>query len=167
MLKAHPDFLFLQTPGRVFKGKKMPGNMGNAKRTIKNLMVFKVDPHNELVYVKGAVPGAAKTWLRMYDSENSEFYFQTPPYPVYKPNPEEIQPTEIRHHYDWLPPHFWARNDTTDPERLEILRAERLGQIFSEVNQPQTMSEIIQVLYTLLTSQRRNSTFSYSRAWTS
>jgi large subunit ribosomal protein L3 len=47
-----------QTPGRVFKGKRMSGQMGNVKRTIQNLEVVKVDAERNLLLVKGAVPGA-------------------------------------------------------------------------------------------------------------
>ncbi len=46
-----------QTPGRVFKGKKMAGQMGNVKRTIQNLTVVRVDTERNLLLVKGAVPG--------------------------------------------------------------------------------------------------------------
>jgi len=44
-------------PSRVFKGKKMPGRYGNAKTTIRNLKVIRVDGENHLILVKGAVPG--------------------------------------------------------------------------------------------------------------
>ena len=44
-------------PGRVDKGKKMPGQMGNVRRTIQNLQVVKVETEDNLVFVKGAVPG--------------------------------------------------------------------------------------------------------------
>lgn len=47
-----------QTPGRVFKGKKMSGHMGNVKRTSQNLKVVRVDVEKNLLLVKGAVPGA-------------------------------------------------------------------------------------------------------------
>jgi large subunit ribosomal protein L3 len=48
-----------QTPGRVFKGKKMAGHMGAEKVTIQNLEVVRVDVERNLLLVKGAVPGAA------------------------------------------------------------------------------------------------------------
>lgn len=48
-----------QTPGRVFKGKKMSGHMGNVKRSIQNLEVVRVDSERNLIMVKGAVPGSA------------------------------------------------------------------------------------------------------------
>jgi large subunit ribosomal protein L3 len=47
-----------QTPGRVFKGKKMSGHMGNVQRTAENLEVVRVDAERNLILVKGAVPGA-------------------------------------------------------------------------------------------------------------
>lgn len=47
-----------QTPGRVFKGKKMAGHMGNVKRTAQNLEVVRVDVDRNLLLVKGAVPGS-------------------------------------------------------------------------------------------------------------
>ena len=46
-----------QTPGRVFKGKKMSGQMGNAKSTTQNLTVVSVDVDKNLLLIKGAVPG--------------------------------------------------------------------------------------------------------------
>ncbi len=47
-----------QSPGKVFKGKKMAGQMGNAKQTIQNLEVVKIDMDRNLVLIKGAIPGA-------------------------------------------------------------------------------------------------------------
>ncbi len=48
-----------QTPGRVFKGKKMSGHLGNARVTTQNLEVVRVDLERNLLLVKGAVPGPA------------------------------------------------------------------------------------------------------------
>ena len=47
-----------QTPGRVFKGKKMSGHMGAVKRTIQNIDVVKIDAENNLLLVRGGVPGS-------------------------------------------------------------------------------------------------------------
>ena len=46
-----------QTPGRVFKGKKMSGHMGNVRRTVQNLEIVRVDIDRNLLLIKGAVPG--------------------------------------------------------------------------------------------------------------
>lgn len=46
-----------QTPGRVFKGKKMAGHMGDVNRTIQSLTIHSVDAENNLILVRGAVPG--------------------------------------------------------------------------------------------------------------
>jgi len=47
-----------QDPGKVFKGKKMAGHMGDKFRTIQNLEIIKSDPENSLIFVKGSVPGS-------------------------------------------------------------------------------------------------------------
>ena len=47
-----------QTPGRVFKGKKMAGHMGDVRQTTQNLELVKVDAENSLLLIKGALPGA-------------------------------------------------------------------------------------------------------------
>jgi large subunit ribosomal protein L3 len=46
------------TPSKVAKGRKMPGHMGNRRVTVKNLEIVKVDPEQNLLFIKGAVPGA-------------------------------------------------------------------------------------------------------------
>ncbi len=45
------------TPGRVYPGKRMAGRLGGKKATIKNLQVLLINPENNLLVVKGAVPG--------------------------------------------------------------------------------------------------------------
>jgi large subunit ribosomal protein L3 len=47
-----------QTPGRVFKGKKMEGHLGAVKTTIQNLTIHAIDASRNLILIKGAVPGA-------------------------------------------------------------------------------------------------------------
>ena len=46
-----------QTPGRVWKGKKMSGHMGNVKKTIQNLKIIRIDGENKLILVKGSIHG--------------------------------------------------------------------------------------------------------------
>ena len=53
-------------PGRVFPGKTMPGHMGSEKVTVKNLVVVAVDVENNLILVKGAVPGARNSLVTLY-----------------------------------------------------------------------------------------------------
>jgi large subunit ribosomal protein L3 len=47
-----------QDPGKVFKGKKMAGHMGNKIRTMQNIEIIKTDLENELLYLKGSIPGS-------------------------------------------------------------------------------------------------------------
>jgi len=51
------------TPGRVVKGKKLPGQYGNTKKTIKNLEIIDIRPEKNIIIVKGAVPGSNKSQI--------------------------------------------------------------------------------------------------------
>lgn len=59
-------------PGRVLKGLRMAGHMGNAKVTVKNLKVLQADPNRNLLLLKGAVPGAKNGLLLITKSGKSE-----------------------------------------------------------------------------------------------
>lgn len=48
-----------QSPGRVFPGKRMPGQLGNVRRSIQNLIVVRIDAERQLLLIKGSVPGAS------------------------------------------------------------------------------------------------------------
>ena len=79
------------TPGRVFKGKKMAGHMGVSKLTIGGLEVIEVDPGNNLLLVKGSVPGAINGLLLVEKTGKVKGY--TPPPPP-KEKEEESKETE-------------------------------------------------------------------------
>lgn len=55
-------------PSRVFKGKHMPGQMGNVKVTVQNLEIVSVDAENNLILVKGSVPGPKKSLVTIRES---------------------------------------------------------------------------------------------------
>ena len=56
--RAHGSTGQNQDPGKVFKGKKMAGHMGDKIRTMQNLEIIKTDLDNELIYLKGSIPGS-------------------------------------------------------------------------------------------------------------
>jgi len=56
--RAHGSTGQNQDPGKVFKGKKMAGHMGDKNRTIQNLEIIKSDSENNLLYLKGSIPGS-------------------------------------------------------------------------------------------------------------
>ena len=62
--RAHGSTGHSQDPGKVFKGKKMAGHMGDKLRTMQNIEIIKTDLENELLYLKGSIPG----------SKNSEIF---------------------------------------------------------------------------------------------
>jgi large subunit ribosomal protein L3 len=66
--RSHGSTGHSQEPGRVFKGKKMAGRLGGKRATIQNLTVVSTDVERGLVLVKGAVPGAPGSWVRISDA---------------------------------------------------------------------------------------------------
>ncbi len=57
-----------QDPGKVFKGKKMAGHLGQESVTTLNLTIYRVDPERGLIMVRGAVPGTEGSWVRIRDA---------------------------------------------------------------------------------------------------
>ena len=55
--RAHGSIGQCQTPGRVWKGKKMSGHMGNEQKTVQSLKIVDMDLENNVLYIKGAIPG--------------------------------------------------------------------------------------------------------------
>ena len=66
--RAHGSIGQCQTPGRVWKGKKMSGHMGNVKKTIQSLKIVDMDVENNVIYIKGAVPGFNGSELKIKPS---------------------------------------------------------------------------------------------------
>ncbi len=60
------------TPGRVFKGKKMPGHMGAVRVTVQNLEIVKIDVENNVILVKGAVPGPKKSLVMIKETVKTD-----------------------------------------------------------------------------------------------
>ena len=76
-----------QTPGRVWKGKKMSGHMGSEKITVQNLKIVSIDLENSLILIQGSIPGAngSRVILRPSRGEKVEF-----------PAAEETHPEETK-----------------------------------------------------------------------
>ena len=66
--RAHGSTGNSQDPGRVFKGKKMAGHMGDRRVTTQNLEVVSIDEDRGLILVRGAVPGAEGSWVMVRDA---------------------------------------------------------------------------------------------------
>lgn len=66
--RAHGSTGQRQDPGKVFKGKKMAGHLGDARVTIQNLQVVKTDVDQGLIFVKGAVPGTENSFVLVKDA---------------------------------------------------------------------------------------------------
>ena len=66
--RAHGSTGQNQDPGKVFKNKKMAGHMGDKIRTMQNIEVIKSDPENNLLYLKGSIPGSKNTQVVVKES---------------------------------------------------------------------------------------------------
>ena len=85
--RSHGSTGQCQDPGKVFKGKKMAGRLGNKKVTIQNLKVLNIDMENNLIILKGAVPGHKGSVIKIVDSvkKNQKISLQTPATEAPKP----------------------------------------------------------------------------------
>ncbi|XP_043710425.1 50S ribosomal protein L3-2, mitochondrial-like [Telopea speciosissima] len=70
-------------PGKVFKGKKMPGRMGGKQCTVKNVWVYKIDPARNLMWVRGQVPGAEGNFVFIKDAVYKKPDISLLPFPTY------------------------------------------------------------------------------------
>lgn len=95
-----------QDPGKVFKGKKMPGRLGGDRTTRDNLWVVKIDTKRNLLYVKGSVPGSNGGIVRITDARKKISSVPLP-YPTFVATEGTEQPDEIMApHGDVDPYHF-------------------------------------------------------------
>jgi len=66
--RSHGSTGQCQDPGKVFKGKKMAGHYGDARRTVQNLEIVRTDVDRGLILVKGAIPGSDGSWVEVRDA---------------------------------------------------------------------------------------------------
>jgi large subunit ribosomal protein L3 len=86
-----------QDPGKVFKGKKMPGQMGNDRVTVQNLRVLKIDRGRNLLYIRGAIPGNRGEFVEIRDAVKKPLWgteklldaLDRPPVPTFEYDPEQ------------------------------------------------------------------------------
>ena len=67
-----------QDPGKVFKGKKMAGHLGDERVTTQNLQIVRVDAERGLLFVRGAVPGAEGSWVEVRDAAKAALPKEAP-----------------------------------------------------------------------------------------
>lgn len=63
-----PGAIGAQTPGKVIKGKKMPGHYGNVKKNVSNLKIFAIDTAKNEILISGSIPGHVNSWVSIYKS---------------------------------------------------------------------------------------------------
>jgi large subunit ribosomal protein L3 len=66
--RAHGSTGQRQDPGKVFKGKKLAGHMGDKRITVQNLEIVKTDNEEGLIFIKGAIPGSESSYVLIKDA---------------------------------------------------------------------------------------------------
>ena len=85
-----------QTPGRVWKGKKMSGHMGSEKVTVQNLKIVSMDIEKNLILIQGPIPGATGSRVILRPSRGEKVVFPTEETHPEETHPEEAQPQETQ-----------------------------------------------------------------------
>lgn len=92
--RAHGSTGQNQDPGKVFKGKKMAGHMGDEQVTAQNLKIVAVDVEDGLILVRGAVPGANKGWVLITDAVKRKMHEEAPLPAAFKADDAAATPAE-------------------------------------------------------------------------
>ena len=100
--RSHGSTGQCQDPGKVFKGKKMAGHMGDETVTVQNLLVAGIDEEDNLILVRGAVPGGKNAWVIIQDAVKKKAPeglplpagLRTQPVPAEEQNKEEAKTEE-------------------------------------------------------------------------
>jgi large subunit ribosomal protein L3 len=82
-------------PAHVFKNTRMPGRMGNERVTVKNLEIVKVDEENNVLFIKGAIPGAINGFLMIKGQGELKFNIPAPVAEVVEPIAPEVEEEKI------------------------------------------------------------------------
>jgi len=85
-----------QDPGKVFKGKKMAGHMGDRRVTTQNVKVVKTDVERGLIMVEGSVPGAKGGWIMIRDAVKKPAHKDTPKVGSFKPAAVAVEAGESK-----------------------------------------------------------------------
>lgn len=118
-----------QDPGKVFKGKKMAGRMGNSRVTVQNLQLFQIDASRNLLYVFGHVPGSKGALVEVSDaikkqtSDNKEFDIPWPTHQSHIEGAKYVDPTWEDGNVEGSSPDFEVG---PDGRRLQLMKESNL-----------------------------------------
>jgi large subunit ribosomal protein L3 len=92
--RSHGSTGHREFPGKVFKNKRMAGQMGNTQVTQQNLKVMVIDPVNQLIGVKGCIPGSNNSWVLVRDA-NKKLLPEGVPYPTAVKTSVSSEPVDV------------------------------------------------------------------------
>jgi len=112
-------------PAHIFKNMKMPGRMGNERVTVKNLEIVKIDEENNLLFVKGAIPGAINGFIIIKGQGELKFNITPTPVAIETPVVEEEEVIEAP---------VEATLETSEETPVEVVTEEVAAPIIEEVS---------------------------------
>jgi len=107
----------------------MPGRMGGKPALVRNLRIMKMDVHNQILWVKGSIPGPKKGWVEIRDSQ-FKHPPHAPPFPTFHPKPHLSQPKFLYHRFK--DPYKDTREIDWESKSAEMMAALRAAQIAGE-----------------------------------
>jgi len=116
--RAHGSIGQNQTPGRVFKGKKMSGHMGNVRRTMQNLEVVEIDSDRNLLFIKGSIVGHNNSDIVVTPAIKSEFK-EREIFPIVEEETTETATPEAEETTETAAPEAEETTETATPEAEE------------------------------------------------
>lgn len=126
-----------QDPGRVFKGKKMPGHLGDEKVSIQNLVVLVADQENSLLALRGAVPGAPGALVRVVPNQKGRGPVDPTKLEIDPPKPEESEGTSAEKSAEAKP----GQQETSSEEKPKEAKAAPAGEaVESKPSQEEALS---------------------------
>jgi len=102
-------------PGHVFKGTKMAGRMGGEYRTTYSLQILKINTVDQILYVRGSIPGPKGSWIEIRDAVKTPHRLP-PPYPTHLPNVQKNRPLAKKKYIRWDYPDPYKRERSYDWE---------------------------------------------------
>ena len=93
--RSHGSTGQCQDPGKVFKGKKMAGHMGSVNITVQNLQVMKIDSENNLLFIRGAVPGKKGALIEIKDAVKKNLSNEVPVPAFFKSSEKDVADKKV------------------------------------------------------------------------
>ena len=132
--RSHGSTGQCQDPGKVFKGKKMAGRLGNVKKTVQNLKILKIDTENSILLLKGAVPGHKGSVIKIFDSvkKNQKIVLKNTDSNLDSSSVSKDDQTSVAPPPESLPTDLLKKSDITVQPKTETVKQDNGSKVSSK-----------------------------------